>query len=57
MVAAFFQAVIRVTQAYDQACKDFIATQYAQTAQHHLMLAPELVRMNLLATLDLLPSA
>ncbi len=49
--------MIRVTQAYDQACKDFIATEYAQTAQHHLMFAPELIRMNLLATLDLLPSA
>ena len=48
--------MIRVTEAYDQGCKDFIAGEYAKIAQHHLMCAPELIKMNLLATLDLLPA-
>jgi hypothetical protein len=51
----FFQAVIRVTQSYDQACKDFIVTEYAEIAQHQLMRPPQLIKLDLLATLELLP--
>ncbi len=44
-----------MTQSYDQACKDFIVTEYAEIAQHQLMRPPQLIKMDLLATLDLLP--
>lgn len=45
---------MRVTQAYDHGCKDFIVTEYARIAQHHLMYAPELIRMHMAGVLDML---
>jgi hypothetical protein len=50
----FFQGVIRVTQAYDEASKDLIAGEYARSTHKYHGCSEEIVRTALLSTVDLL---
>ena len=53
----FFQGVLRVTQAYDEASKDLIASEYAHSTHACHGCSPEIVQSALLSTVDLLWAA
>jgi hypothetical protein len=50
----FFQAVVRVTKAYDEASKDLIIGDYARQSHQYHRCSFDVVKNSLLSTLDLL---
>ena len=53
----FFQGVLRVTQAYDEASKDVITGEYATSTHAYHGCSKEIVQAGLLSTVDLLWAA
>lgn len=56
-ITGFFQGVIRSTQAYDEASKDVIASEYARSTHAFHGCSPELLKTALLSTVDLIWAA
>lgn len=52
--AGFFQGVMRSSQAYDEASKDLIAGEYARSTHAFHGCPPEILKLALLSTVDLL---
>ena len=52
--AGFFQGVMRSSQAYDEASKDLIISDYARQSHQYHRCSPDIVKASLLSTLDLL---
>jgi len=53
-LTGFFQGVIRASEAFDEACKDFITREYAGSTHVYHRCPEETLRCSILSTIDLL---